>query len=236
MIAQFFNVLWSLPKTLYFNFRCFPLRVALKLPVFVHYSYRLYLKTPKVSFSPDTSISTFLVRFGSRGSRGVIANNHGCICIENGSVIFNGFATFAYGCSIRVSGLLTIGRNFSANRNSFIACSRSVTIKNDVLTGWNISIRDTDGHTIVQDGRPKRSQKDVVIGNHVWICSFAHILKGVTIGDGSVVGYRATVTKPLPENNCLIVGFPAKVVQTGIEWGSYRPELEDLTSQEDETR
>jgi acetyltransferase-like isoleucine patch superfamily enzyme len=142
-------------------------------------------------------------------------------------VEFGGFATFAYGSSIRVSGSLKIGDNFSANRNSRIACSKGIIIKEDVLTGWDISIRDADGHTITQNGIPKLSQKEVIIGKHVWICSYAHILKGVTIGDGSVVGYRATVTKPLPENNCLIVGFPAKVVQNNVEWGKFRPELEE---------
>lgn len=226
-ISQFFFVLWSLPKTLYFNFRCFPLRTAIKLPVFVHHSFKLILQQPHISFSKTARIRPFIVRFGSRGSKGVIPNNHGCICVEKGTVEFGGFATFAFGSSIRVSGNLKIGRNFSANRNSFIACSKSVFIDDDVLTGWDISIRDTDGHTVTQNGIPKLSQKEVVIGKHVWICSYAHILKGVTIGDGSIVGYRATVTKSLPENNCLIVGFPAKVVQNNVEWGKFRPELEE---------
>ena len=226
-ISLFFSIVCSLPKTLYFNVRCFPLRIALRMPVFVHYSFRLFLDRPNVLFDDGVKIKPFLVRFGSRGSEGVIANRNGCICIEKGTVVFGGFATFAYGSSIRVSGILKVGRNFSANKNSFIACSKRVTIEDDVLTGWDIAIRDTDGHTITQNGIPKVSQKDVIIGKHVWICSFAHILKGVSIGDGSIVGYRATVTRPMPENNCLIVGFPARVVQNNVEWGKYRPDLEN---------
>lgn len=226
-IRLFLSVLWSLPKTLYFNIRCFPIKVAIRMPVFVHHSFQIFLDKPNVSIKEGVKIKPFMVRFGSRGSEGVIANRNGCICIEKGTVIFGGFATFAYGSSIRISGTLHVGHNFSANRNSFIACSKRITIDDDVLTGWDIAIRDTDGHTITQNGIPKLSQKEVIIGKHVWICSYAHILKGVTIGDGSVVGYRATVTKSLPENNCLIVGFPAKVVQNNIEWGKYRPELEE---------
>ena len=215
-ISQCFSVLWSLPKTLYFNFRCFPLRVAIRMPVFVHHSFKLNLQQPHIIFSNTARIKTFVVRFGSRGSKGVIPNNHGCICIEKGTVEFGGFATFAYGSSIRVSGVLKIGNNFSANRNSFIACSKAVTIDEDVLTGWDIAIRDTDGHTITQNGIPKPSQKEVIIGKHVWICSYAHILKGVTIGENSIVGAGSVVTKCIPDNQ-IWAGNPAKFIRKFVE-------------------
>ena len=48
------------------------------------------------------------------------------------------------------------------------------------------------------------------IGNHVWIGKRAIILKGVTIGDGSIVGMGAVVTKDVPSNS-LAVGNPAKI-------------------------
>lgn len=55
------------------------------------------------------------------------------------------------------------------------------------------------------------NDKDIIIGDDVWICAKAIILKGVTIGNGAVVGAGAVVTKDVPP--CAIVaGNPAKVI------------------------
>jgi maltose O-acetyltransferase len=51
----------------------------------------------------------------------------------------------------------------------------------------------------------------VKIGNYVWICARAIILKGVTIGDNAIVGAGALVTKDVPEN-AIVGGNPAKVI------------------------
>ena len=58
---------------------------------------------------------------------------------------------------------------------------------------------------------------DISIGRHVWICQDSSILKGVSIGDDSIVAFGAVVTKDCPANS-IIAGNPAKVVKTGIRW------------------
>ena len=55
------------------------------------------------------------------------------------------------------------------------------------------------------------------IGNHVWIGSGAKILKGVTIGNGSIVAAGAVVVQDVPEN-CLAAGVPARIVKEGVQW------------------
>ena len=55
------------------------------------------------------------------------------------------------------------------------------------------------------------------IGNHVWIGSGAKILKGVAIGNGSVVAAGAVVVHDVPEN-CVVAGVPAVIVKSGIQW------------------
>ena len=49
--------------------------------------------------------------------------------------------------------------------------------------GWNISIIDSDGgnHLVYENDVLKENKKDIILGNHVWICSCSHIMKGVTI-------------------------------------------------------
>lgn len=53
---------------------------------------------------------------------------------------------------------------------------------------------------------------DIVIGNDVWIGYEAVIMPGVTIGDGSIVGTRAVVTKDIPPYT-IVGGIPAKPIR-----------------------
>ena len=56
------------------------------------------------------------------------------------------------------------------------------------------------------------SSAPVIIEDNVWIGQFATILKGVTIGKGSIVATRAVVTKDVPPYT-IVAGNPAKVVK-----------------------
>jgi len=61
--------------------------------------------------------------------------------------------------------------------------------------------------------RPKLKTAPVKIGDNVWIGMNAVILKGVTIGENSVVAAGAVVTKSV-EPNAIVAGNPAQVVKT----------------------
>jgi len=67
------------------------------------------------------------------------------------------------------------------------------------------------------DPTPIPTELKVRIGDHVWIGASAIILKGVTIGDNSVVAAGAVVTKDVPANT-LVVGAPAVPVRTIAGW------------------
>jgi len=82
----------------------------------------------------------------------------------------------------------------------------SVEIGNDVVIGHGALITDHDGYGL--DGNPP-VEKPVKIGNHVWIGMRAMILKGVTVGDNSIVGAMAVVTKDV-EPNTIVAGNPAR--------------------------
>lgn len=129
----------------------------------------------------------------------------------------NGPYNLRYGAYIEIvnGGELTIGQG-AANVGLTIMCSQKVTIGNGVRIGRNVSIRDWNGpHVIVND--TYKNHAPVTIENHVWLCSGCTIMPGVTIGEGSVVGCNAVVTKDVPPHS-LVVGSPAKVVKNSIEW------------------
>ena len=207
----------SIPKTLYFNFRMLPLRKAIRLPFFV--SYRVELGELRGIVSVPDDIYPFMVKLGVGGSEGVAAGPGYFSCGKGSNVIFRGKTLLGQGSTVRCdSGTLTFGESFSANRNCFFACSEELTFGKDVLLGFHVSIRDSDGHAIFHNGVKKDSMRPVRIGNHVWICSDVHILKGTLIGDENVVAAGSYVWGDFPEMHCLLGGYPTRRLQDHIDW------------------
>jgi serine acetyltransferase len=102
-------------------------------------------------------------------------------------------------CSFAVSGSLRIGRH----------C---------LLASW-VQVSDYDGHPIDAERRragepaPPEGIRPVVIGDDVWIGASAIILKGVRIGDRSIVGAGSVVTRDVPPD-VVVAGNPARVVKS----------------------
>ena len=221
-IKFLFYAIFSFPKTLFFNLRAFPLRTAIKLPVFIGCGVRILEIHKGVIDITDSKITKFIIRFGWGGSKVVPKRQRASVSFSKGSkTTFHGRACFASGSVLDVTGNLSIGRNFSCNKNAFISCSKSVIIQNDVMLGWDVNIFDASGHTVYVNSKPTISQKEIVIGNHVWLCSKSQILKGAVVGDGSIVGWGSIVTRRFIESNVLIAGNPAAVKKENVSWGSF---------------
>lgn len=140
----------------------------------------------------------------------------GSIILENNSFLNCDHGVVFYsGCqlSIHSNCKLTIGKETYFNRNTTIICRDKIVIGDNCAISQNVVIRDSDVHTI----NNKMNHKPIKIGNHVWICSNAIVLKGVTIGDGSVIAAGSVVTKDVPAHS-LVAGNPARVIKEQIEW------------------
>lgn len=105
------------------------------------------------------------------------------------------------------------GNRFSNNVN-VIACER-IEIGDGCQIGDGVAIYDSDFHEIDPLTRNQSTgpSAPVVIGNNVWLGSRVMILKGVSIGDNSVIGAMSLVTKSIPAN-CIAAGNPAKVLRS----------------------
>jgi acetyltransferase-like isoleucine patch superfamily enzyme len=86
------------------------------------------------------------------------------------------------------------------------------------LISYNINIRTTT-HNFTQKDILIRDQgineKDIFIGDDVWIGYGAQIMAGVKIGNGSVIAAGAIVTKDVEEFN-VVGGIPAKVISKRV--------------------
>lgn len=123
------------------------------------------------------------------------------------------------GVGVRVTegAKLSIGDHTYINRSASIDCTQEITIGDYCAISDNVQILDSDFHPITYNGKTSMMSKPVHIGNHVWIGRSAIILKGVTIGDGAIVGACSVVTRDVPPR-CLVAGNPAKVIKENVEW------------------
>lgn len=102
---------------------------------------------------------------------------------------------------------IEIGNNCGFSGVS-IVCWKSVKIGNNVMVGADTCIGDTDDHPerLGTEPAPVEIKDNVFIGMHCLI------LKGVTIGENSIIGAGSVVTKDIPAN-CVAAGVPCKVIR-----------------------
>ena len=106
-----------------------------------------------------------------------------------------------------------LGDSVYANFNLTLVDDGNIFIGDKVMLGPNVTIA-TANHPILPALRERGLQynKDVHIGNNVWIGAGVIIVPGITIGDNSVIGAGSVVTKDVPAN-VVAAGNPCRVLR-----------------------
>lgn len=108
---------------------------------------------------------------------------------------------------------ITIGQRTYINRWTMIDASKSISIGHDVMIGPSCYITDHDHGTRV--GIPVSQQQLIElptsIGNNVWIGANVTILKGVRVGNDSVIAAGSVVTKDVAPSD-RVAGVPARSI------------------------
>jgi acetyltransferase-like isoleucine patch superfamily enzyme len=116
-------------------------------------------------------------------------------------------------CEVKIGSKTTIGSAHIAVTEP----NRRVIIGEDCMFSNSIEFRTGDSHSIIDTKKRINMAKDIVIGNHVWIGAHSIILKGVKIGDNSMIGINSIVTQDIP-NNSVAAGIPSKVIRSNTTW------------------
>jgi acetyltransferase-like isoleucine patch superfamily enzyme len=127
-------------------------------------------------------------------------------------------AITAYG-GLNYDPQITIGDNVTINPNCHIAALRKITIGDNVLIASNVFISDhSHGRLDFADSevppalRKLESKGEIRIGNNVWIGQNVTILANVDVGDGTIIGANAVITKDVPAYS-VVVGNPARIIR-----------------------
>ena len=113
------------------------------------------------------------------------------------------------------SARVLIGNHVGMNGTSLTCRSTYIKIGNNAKIGPDCVIVDSDFHVVEPDRRSvycEGEDKGVEIERNVWIGMRCIILKGVTIGENSVIGAGSVVTKDV-EPNSVYAGNPARLIR-----------------------
>lgn len=124
-------------------------------------------------------------------------------------------------------GTIEIGSNTCVFRHSIIGSVESIKIGSCVIISSHVHIYDNNNHPTSPEVRRQMcmegfhtqawrweysESKPIVIEDNVWIGEYAAVLKGVTIGEGSIVASHAVVVNDVPPYT-IVAGNPARVVK-----------------------
>lgn len=131
-------------------------------------------------------------------------------------VEFGRFVWLGDGTKVRChEGRVEIGAKTVLGQECTISAYKHVRIGEQCVIADRAMFIDFD-HGVVEVERPIRSQgiytRDVEVGSNVWIGYGACILRGVRVGDNSIVGTNSVVTRDVPAN-AVVAGIPARVIR-----------------------
>lgn len=129
---------------------------------------------------------------------------------------------------------ISLGRNsrLEIAANCYLSADVTIYVKTAVkmgegcMIGQRVLMMDYDGHPLVPSSTlPSEAftpltggkSEEIVLGKNVWVGHGAVLLKGVTVGDGAIIGANACVTQDVPACS-IVAGNPARVVKEGWTW------------------
>lgn len=112
---------------------------------------------------------------------------------EGGTLRIDEGVYINYGCSLGANQLIHIGPNCTI--------------------GTHVIMMDNDFHRLEPERRQEKPDSaPIVLEENVWLGARVIVLRGVTIGQGSVIGAGSVVNRDIPPR-CVAAGVPAKVIR-----------------------
>lgn len=111
-------------------------------------------------------------------------------------------------------GHLEIGSSTYINFGCSIAATHFIRIGPHCSIGPYVMMMDNDWHRLEPEHRNERPPSEpIILGENVWLGARVIVLRGVSIGDHSVIGAGSVVNRDIPPRS-LAAGMPAKVIRS----------------------
>lgn len=187
----------SIFKTIYFNFHYFPIKQAVKFPVFLFNTELRCMKGNVYIDLPPNRIKPGMIQIGYRGTP--IYADEPSVWRNRGNVHFCGKCYLGVGSAICCypKANLVFGNDFVATIRFKIECFKNITFGDENRIGWECIAMDSSQHRI------KDEQKNILgddaspicTGKNFWLGTRSILLKGAILPDYCIVGAGSVVNK-----------------------------------------
>ncbi|RJG17416.1 acyltransferase [Alcanivorax profundi] len=151
-------------------------------------------------------------------SRGVRVSAGCLVRVTDGGSVYLGRSVFL-SKNVKIiaqGGVVNIGDDSFVGDSSIITAKESIVIGKKSLIAERVTIRDQDHNIYGREGVPISDSgfnvEPILIENDVWLCAGSVITKGVSVGEGAVVGANSVATKNV-EPRTIVGGIPAKRIR-----------------------
>ena len=184
-----------------------------------------------IAYDKATTQNDISVQFGNT-SNGTVILGTGCgvrgrILFASDGCLFSSSGFFRQGGPSSIDVVINgpaaalFGRNVSSVGSQWIieGENRCLIVGDDSMISWQVEARNYDSHAIfdLETGAIVNEPTDIIIGAHCWIGQKVVISRGISVGNGTILGIGAIVTSDVPPC-CAAAGVPARVVRQGVTW------------------
>lgn len=203
-------------KTIYANLRYFKLNIAFKFPIIIFRDTNIkHLKRGNIVLVSKPSFGMLLI-----GIPSVEFYTGRTVFDVDGKLFLSGRTLIGSGSYVLIGneGCLRILGDFEIKATGKLMITSSVTIGNNCLFSWNVTLMDTDWHKIynLDNQQYLNPPKPIKIDNNVWVGCNVTILKGVIIPQNTVIAANSLITKSITISNSIITSN--NVLKNNIYW------------------
>lgn len=217
-------------KTLYFNFKKFPFRIARKLPVFFYGRVKFANISGTITLGPQPK--TAMIGFGQKFEKMTVSKGIAEICIQ-GTLVFRGYTHMAKDCFLYVGpgAYCEFGNMSALGSDVKLICTHKIVIGNWTGIGYESQIIDSNSHpminTITKEQYPM--VEPINIGDYNAVSNRVSIMSGTKTPNYCVIASNSLCVKDYTSlgNEILIGGVPAQLIRQNFsrDWEGEREEL-----------
>lgn len=217
-----FKAKLNIIKTIYFNFKVFPFKIAIRFPVW------LFNKVRIVSITRGCIQLTNTVRPGTVRVGGGYESYLVSYCstfvtylkikgtLSCGSTVHMGNGLCLY---IAPNAVVELGDEVFINSNVKLFCEENIFIGSRSRISWDAQVFDSNFHYTSHNGIVHRKSHPISLSHNCWIGNKVTVSKGTVLPAYSIVASNSVINKDFSKNEegGMYAGTPAKLISSGFK-------------------
>jgi acetyltransferase-like isoleucine patch superfamily enzyme/coenzyme F420-reducing hydrogenase beta subunit len=126
----------------------------------------------------------------------------------------------AYGATVEVKENAVLEMGYCTfNTGCVVIAQKNIKFGEGCISGRNCVFMDSDFHQLrTRNGAMFNPPQDINIEDHVWFTANTRVLKGVTVGENSLIGPNTIIKKDIPPNSSVSTGDKLQVTEFNGSW------------------